>query len=41
MVERGTLRPVIDSEFSLVDAAKAHWRIESNGHIGKIVMKVA
>ncbi len=41
MVERGTLRPVIDSEFPLVDAAKAHWRIESNGHIGKIVMKVA
>jgi putative PIG3 family NAD(P)H quinone oxidoreductase len=41
MVERGTLRPVIDSEFPLIDAAKAHWRIESNGHIGKIVMKVA
>jgi putative PIG3 family NAD(P)H quinone oxidoreductase len=41
MVERGTLRPVIDSEFPLVDAAKAHWRIESNGHIGKIVLKVA
>ena len=41
MVERCTLRPVIDSEFPLIYAAKAHWRIESNGHIGKIVMKVA
>jgi NADPH:quinone reductase-like Zn-dependent oxidoreductase len=41
MVERGTLRPVIDSEFALVDAAKAHHRIESSGHIGKIVLKVA
>ena len=37
----GTLRPVIDSEFALVDAAKAHHRIESSGHIGKIVLKVA
>lgn len=41
MVARGTLRPVIDSEFSLADAAKAHWRLESSGHIGKIVLKVA
>ncbi|WP_054302521.1 NAD(P)H-quinone oxidoreductase [Gemmobacter sp. LW-1] len=41
MVERGTLRPVIDSEFALVDAANAHHRIESSGHIGKIVLKVA
>lgn len=40
MVERGTLRPVIDSEFALEDAAKAHWRIESSGHIGKIVLRV-
>ncbi|MDR0808108.1 MAG: NAD(P)H-quinone oxidoreductase [Gemmobacter sp.] len=41
MVERGTLRPVIDSEFALAEAAKAHARIESSGHIGKIVLKVA
>ncbi|MDZ7907471.1 MAG: NAD(P)H-quinone oxidoreductase [Gemmobacter sp.] len=40
MVERGSLRPVIDSEYALADAAKAHWRIESSGHIGKIVLKV-
>ncbi|MFV0492293.1 MAG: NAD(P)H-quinone oxidoreductase [Pseudorhodobacter sp.] len=40
MVERGALRPVIDSEFGLDDAAAAHWRIESPGHIGKIVLKI-
>jgi NADPH2:quinone reductase len=31
---------VIDSEFALDDAAKAHARIESSGHIGKIVLRV-
>ena len=41
MVERGTLRPVIDSEFPLAEAAAAHARLESNLHIGKIVLKVA
>ncbi len=41
MVERGTLRPVIDSEFPLAEAAQAHARIEGSGHIGKIVLKVA
>ncbi|WP_151720548.1 NAD(P)H-quinone oxidoreductase [Gemmobacter serpentinus] len=41
MVERGTLRPVIDSEFPLIEAAAAHARMESNAHIGKIVLKLA
>ncbi|MEZ5911659.1 MAG: NAD(P)H-quinone oxidoreductase [Paracoccaceae bacterium] len=40
MIARGALRPVIDSEFVLDDAAKAHARMESSGHIGKIVLKV-
>jgi len=40
LITRGALRPVIDSEFALTEAAKAHWRIESPGHIGKIVLKV-
>jgi putative PIG3 family NAD(P)H quinone oxidoreductase len=40
MIARGALRPVIDSEFALADAAKAHWRIESSAHVGKIVLKV-
>jgi len=40
MVARGALRPVMDSEFALVDAAKAHARMETSGHIGKIVLRV-
>lgn len=40
MIARGALRVVIDSEFPLHEAAAAHWRIESAGHIGKIVLKV-
>ncbi|MCB5411456.1 NAD(P)H-quinone oxidoreductase [Pseudogemmobacter faecipullorum] len=40
MIARGALKVVLDSEFSLRDAARAHERIESSGHIGKIVLKV-
>lgn len=40
MIARGAFRVVIDSEFPLVQAAAAHWRIESAGHVGKIVLKV-
>jgi NADPH2:quinone reductase len=39
-VEGGRLRPVIDSVFPLTDAAKAHSRMESGEHIGKIVLEV-
>ena len=41
MLECGAVAPVMDSEFDLADAADAHRRIESSGHIGKIVLKVA
>lgn len=41
MIARGAFRVVIDSEFPLTEAPAAHWRLESSGHIGKIVMKVA
>jgi NADPH:quinone reductase len=37
----GRIGPVMDSEFALADAAKAHARMESSVHIGKIVLKVA
>ena len=40
MIAAGKLRPVMDSEFALEDAAKAHARMESSGHVGKIVLKV-
>ncbi|SEO24658.1 putative NAD(P)H quinone oxidoreductase, PIG3 family [Paracoccus alcaliphilus] len=41
MIEGGVVRVMIDSEFDLSDAAEAHRRMESSGHIGKIVLKVA
>lgn len=40
MIAAGKLAPVMDSEFALEDAAAAHARMESSGHIGKIVLKV-
>ncbi len=40
LIEGGRLAPVMDSEFPLEEAAEAHRRIESSGHIGKIVLKV-
>lgn len=40
MIARGAFRVVIDSEFALTEAPAAHWRMESSGHVGKIVMKV-
>ena len=39
-VEGGRLRPLIDSTFPLAEAAKAHARMESGEHIGKIVLEV-
>jgi len=41
MIEAGKIAPVMDSEFSLAEAAEAHKRMESSGHIGKIVLKVS
>ncbi|HMO07676.1 MAG TPA: NAD(P)H-quinone oxidoreductase [Paracoccaceae bacterium] len=41
LVEAGRMRPVIDSTFPLAEAAKAHWRLESSGHIGKILLRIA
>lgn len=41
LLEAGKVAPVMDSEFDLADASAAHARMESSGHIGKIVLKVA
>ncbi|MGQ0564000.1 MAG: NAD(P)H-quinone oxidoreductase [Gemmobacter sp.] len=40
LLQGGRMRVVIDSEYPLVEASKAHARMESSGHIGKIVLKV-
>lgn len=41
LIEAGKVKPVMDSTFDLADAAGAHTRLESSGHIGKIVLTVA
>ncbi len=37
-VAQGRIKPVIDSTFAFADAAKAHARMETSEHIGKIVL---
>jgi NADPH:quinone reductase len=39
-VAEGRLKPVIDKVFPLAEAADAHRRMESGGHVGKIVLVV-
>jgi putative PIG3 family NAD(P)H quinone oxidoreductase len=39
-VDGGRLKPVIDSIFPLSDVARAHERMESGEHVGKIVLEV-
>ena len=36
----GRIAPIIDSEFPLAEAARAHTRMETSEHIGKIVLKI-
>jgi NADPH2:quinone reductase len=40
LLREGRVKPVMDSTFALEKAADAHRRIESSGHIGKIVLSV-
>jgi putative PIG3 family NAD(P)H quinone oxidoreductase len=40
LIARGAFKVVMDSEYKLTDAPQAHWRIETPGHVGKIVLKV-
>jgi NADPH2:quinone reductase len=40
LIEAGTVKPIIDSTFPLRDASKAHARMESSAHIGKIVLTI-
>lgn len=41
LVREGKIRPIVDSVFPLEEAAKAHERMESSLHIGKIVLRIA
>ena len=38
LIENGSIKPVIHSTFAAVDAAQAHALMESNAHVGKIVL---
>ena len=38
LLERGEAKPIIDSTFALEEADKAHARMESSAHFGKIVL---
>ena len=40
LIEAGQIKPVIDSVFPLSEAAQSHERMESNAHIGKIMLQV-
>lgn len=40
LIARGAFNVVMDSEYKLTEAPQAHWRIETPGHVGKIVLKV-
>ena len=38
LIEQGRIKPVIHSTFVAADAAQAHELMESNAHVGKIVL---
>ena len=40
LLATGQIAPVMDSTFALEEASEAHARMESSGHIGKIVLEV-
>jgi len=40
LIEKGAVKPVVHATFPLAEAAKAHALMESNQHIGKIVLTV-
>ena len=41
LIAAGQVRPIIDSTFPLAEASKAHARMETSAHIGKIVLTVS
>ena len=38
LIEAGKLKPIIDPEFDLSDAGAAHDRLDSDKHIGKVIL---
>ncbi|MET8229087.1 NAD(P)H-quinone oxidoreductase [Micromonospora sp. NPDC005298] len=40
LVEAGAVRPVVDRRLAMADAAQAHRLVESNDHVGKVLLTV-
>lgn len=40
LLDKGSIAPVLDSTYPLEQAAQAHARMETSGHIGKIILTV-
>ena len=40
LLEQGTIKPILDTQFTLTEAAKAHTMMEANENIGKIMLQV-
>lgn len=40
LIAAGKVRVLIDSEYAMEDAARAHQRMESSAHIGKIILRM-
>ena len=38
LLDAGRIRPIVDSVFALAEAGKAHARMESGEHKGKIIL---
>jgi putative PIG3 family NAD(P)H quinone oxidoreductase len=41
LIEQGRFKPVIDSTFPLAEVARAHQRLESGAHVGKVLLTMA
>jgi NADPH2:quinone reductase len=41
LLDAGVIAPVMESSFALAEAAEAHRRLESAGHVGKVVLTIA
>lgn len=40
LIEAGRIKPIVDHTYPLADAQKAHERMKSSGHIGKILLTI-
>lgn len=40
LIDAGKIKPIVDSTFPLAEAQKAHQRMRSSGHIGKILLTI-